>query len=149
MMATMKDSPDNSELRRRAEEKLKERTAMSDKCRTFCVVDDDPSVCKALSRLIKLSGFNVESYGSAQEFIDDKQLGSIDLLLLDIKMPVMDGFALQDHLSSAGFNIPIVFMTAHEVDTMRAKAMEKGAVAFLEKPFEEEDLLEAIRNGLK
>jgi len=122
---------------------------MSDKCRTICVVDDDSSVCKALSRLIKLSGFNVKSYRSAKEFLDDKQLGSIDLLLLDIKMPVMGGFALQDHLFAAGFNIPIVFMTAHEVDRMRAKVMEKGAVAFLQKPIEEQDLLEAIDNGLK
>jgi two-component system response regulator FixJ len=122
---------------------------MSDKYRTICVVDDDPSVCKALSRLIRLSGFNVKSYGSAQEFLDDKQLGSIDLLLLDIKMPGLDGFALQDHLSAAGFHIPIVFMTAHEVDRMRTKVMEKGAVAFLQKPFEEQDLLEAINSGLK
>ena len=122
---------------------------MSDRCRTICVVDDDPAVCKALSRLIKLSGFNVKSYGSAQALLDDKQLGSIDLLLLDIKMPAMDGFALQDHLSAAGFNIPIVFMTAHEADRMRATVMEKGAVAFLQKPFEEQDLLEAITNGLK
>jgi FixJ family two-component response regulator len=122
---------------------------MPDKRRTICVVDDDPSVCRALSRLIKLSGFNVKLFGSGQELLDDKQLGSIDLLLLDIKMPVMDGFALQDHLSAAGFNIPIVFMTAHEADTMRTKVMEKGAVAFLQKPFEEQDLLEAINHGLK
>lgn len=122
---------------------------MPDKCQTICVIDDDPSVCKALSRLIKLSGFNVKSYISAQEFLDDKQLGSIDLLLLDIKMPVMDGFALQDHLSAAGFNIPIVFMTAREVEKMRAKVMKKGAVAFLQKPFDEKDLLEAINKGLK
>ena len=122
---------------------------MPDKCQTICVVDDDPSVCKALSRLIKLSGFNVKSYISAQEFLDDKQLGSIDLLLLDIKMPVMDGFALKDRLSAAGINIPIVFMTAHEVEKTRAKAMEKGGVAFLQKPFDEKDLLEAINKGLK
>jgi FixJ family two-component response regulator len=122
---------------------------MPDKCRTICVVDDDPAVCKALSRLIRLSGFYVKSYGSAQELLDDKQLGSIDLVLLDIKMPVMDGFALQDYLSATGFHIPIVFMTAHEADRMRAKVMEKGAVAFLQKPIEEQDLLEAIDNGLK
>jgi len=64
-------------------------------------------------------------------------------------MPVLDGFALQDHLSAAGLNIPIVFMTAHEADTMRTKVMEKSAMAFLQKPFEELDLLAAIRNGLK
>jgi FixJ family two-component response regulator len=91
----------------------------------------------------------VKSYNSAQEFLDDKQLGSIDLLLLDVRMPDMDGFALQDHLSAAGFNIPIVFMTAHEVDRMQADVIQKGAVVFLRKPIEERDLLEAINNGLK
>jgi len=119
------------------------------KCRTICVVDDDPAVCKALSRLIRLSGFVVKSYGSAQALLAGKQLGSIDLLLLDIKMPAMDGFAIQDRLSASGFNIPIVFMTAHEADRMRAKAMAAGAVDFLQKPIEEQDLLEAITKGLK
>jgi two-component system response regulator FixJ len=124
------------------------RARMSDKCHTVCVVDDDPSVCKALSRVIRLAGFDVRSYSSSQELLDADQFGGIDLLLLDIRMPVMDGFALQDYLSTNGFSVPIVFMTAHDVDKARSKAMEKGAVAFLEKPFVEKDLLEAINKGL-
>ncbi len=122
---------------------------MSDKFHTICIVDDDPSVCKALSRVIKVAGFNVNSYISSQEFLDDKQRGIIDLLLLDIKMPVMDGFALQDHLSATGIKIPIVFMSAHEVDKTRGKIMGKTGVAFLQKPFDEKDLLEAIAKNLK
>ena len=122
---------------------------MTDKHHTICVLDDDSSVCKALSRVIKLAGFNVKSYISSQEFLDDPQIEGIDLLLLDIKMPVMDGFALQEHLSASGVNIPFIFMTAHEVEKARSQAIRKGAVAFLQKPFEEQDLLEAIHKGLK
>ncbi|MFH1580644.1 MAG: response regulator [Pseudomonadota bacterium] len=122
---------------------------MSDKRHNICVVDDDPSICRALSRVIKLAGFNVKAYISARDFLGDKQLKNIDLLLLDIKMPVMDGFALQEHLSATGINIPLVFMTAHEADKMRTKAMEKGAAAFLQKPIDEKDLLGAINKGLK
>ena len=64
-------------------------------------------------------------------------------------MPFMDGFALQDHLAATGFNIPCIFMTAHDVDTARTIAMKKDAVAFLQKPFDEKDLLEVINKGLK
>ena len=122
---------------------------MSDTYQTVCIVDDDPSVCKALTRLIKLAGFKVKSYTSAQELLDEKQLGSIDLLLLDIKMPDMNGFALQEHLAVIGFNISFIFMTAHDDNTTRTIAMKKDAVAFLQKPFDENDLLEAINIGLK
>jgi len=91
----------------------------------------------------------VTSYGSAKELLDDKQLGSIDLLLLDIKMPVMNGFELADRLAADGPNIPCIFMTAHEVESARIVAIGKKAVAFLQKPFEEEDLLAAIDKGLE
>ncbi len=122
---------------------------MSNRCHTICVVDDDPDICRALSRIIKLAGFTVKAYSSGQDFLDDKQMGRIDLLLLDIKMPVMDGFALQDNLIAAGFHIPIVFITAHEIDDLQTKAIGKGSVAFLQKPIDEKDLLEAIAKGLK
>lgn len=122
---------------------------MTEKCQTICVIDDDPEVCKALSRVLRLAGFNVQSYRSGQAWLDDGQMGTIDLLLLDIKMPVMDGFALRDHLSAAGFSIPIVFMTAHEAERMQSRIMGKGVAAFLQKPIDEKDLLEAIRIGLK
>ena len=121
---------------------------MADHYQTVCIVDDDPSVCKALSRIIKLSGFKVKAYASAKELFDDKQLENIDLLLLDIRMPVMDGFTLNDHLVAAGFRIPCIFMTAHDVEKAQSIAMEKNAVAFLRKPFEGKDLLNAIDKGL-
>ena len=121
---------------------------MSDKNHTICIVDDDPSVCKALSRVIRTAGFNVISCGSPQELLDDKELGSIDLLVLDIKMPVMNGFALQDHIAASGLSIPYIFMSAHDVDSARTIAIGKNAVAFLQKPFDEKDLLDAINRGL-
>lgn len=114
----------------------------------ICVVDDDLSVCKALSRLIKSSGFRVKTYGSAQEFLDDDHTGKTDLLILDVHMPGMNGLDLQNHLMALGYTIPIVFVTAYVDGTTKKKAMEAGAVAFLQKPFEEENLLGAIYKGL-
>ena len=81
---------------------------------TICVVDDDPSVCKALSRLIKSDGFRVKTYGSAQEFLDDDHSMGSDLLVLDVRMPGMNGLNLQNHLAASGHTIPIVFITAYE-----------------------------------
>ena len=116
--------------------------------KTICVVDDDPSVCKALSRLIKSAGFRVKTYGSAQEFLNDDHTMGSDLLVLDVRMPGMNGLDLQDHLAASGHTIPIVFITAYENGMSKTKAMAGGAVAFFQKPFDEKDLLGAIYNGL-
>jgi FixJ family two-component response regulator len=115
---------------------------------TICVVDDDPSVCKALSRLIKSSGFRVKTYGSTQEFLDDDHTARTDLLILDVHMPGMNGLDLQSHLMASGYTIPIVFITAYVDGALKKKAMAAGAVAFLQKPFSEENLLGAIYKGL-
>jgi FixJ family two-component response regulator len=116
--------------------------------KVICVVDDDPSVCKALSRLIKSAGFKVKTYGSAQEFLDDDHTERSDLLVLDVRMPGMNGLNLQSHLAASGHTIPIVFITAHENGIAKTKAMAAGAVAFFQKPFDEKDLLGAIYKGL-
>ena len=116
---------------------------------TIGVVDDEPSVCKALSRLIKSAGFNVKKYGSAQAFLDDDDTEGPDLLVLDVRMPGMNGLDLQNHLVASGHTIPIVFITAYEDGMAKTKAMAAGAVAFFLKPFDEKDLLEAIYNCLK
>ncbi|MFC1489298.1 response regulator transcription factor [Thermodesulfobacteriota bacterium] len=116
--------------------------------KTICVVDDDPSVCKALSRLLKSAGFSVKTYASAQEFLYDDHAEGSDLLVLDVRMPGMNGLDLQNHLAASGHTIPIVFITAHENGITKKKAMASGAVAFLLKPFGEKDLLEAICKGL-
>ena len=98
--------------------------------KTICVVDDDPSVCKALGRLIKSAGFNVKTYGSAQKFLDDNHTKEPDLLVLDARMPGMNGLDLQNHLAASGRAIPIVFITAHENGMAKTTAMAAGAVAF-------------------
>jgi FixJ family two-component response regulator len=114
----------------------------------ICVVDDNPSVCKALSRLIKSAGFKVKTYDSAQEFLNDGLSRDSDLLVLDVRMPGMNGLDLQNHLAALGYAIPIVFITAHEDSIAKTKAMAAGAVAFFQKPFDEKDLLGGIYKGL-
>ena len=116
--------------------------------KVICVVDDDPSICKALSRLIKSAGFKVKTYGSAQEFLYDDHTESSDLLVLDVHMPGMNGLDLQIHLAALDYGIPIVFITAHEDSIAKTKAMVSGAVAFFQKPIDEKDLLGAIYKSL-
>jgi FixJ family two-component response regulator len=117
-------------------------------CPTIGIVDDEPSVCKALSRLITSAGFDVITYGSAQAFLDDKPTSEPDLLVLDVRMPGMNGLDLQNHLAASGRTIPIVFITAHENDVAKATAMAAGAVAFFQKPLDEKDLLGVIHKAL-
>lgn len=121
---------------------------MCGKISTICVVDDEPSVCKALRRLMVSAGFNVITYGSAQAFLDDDRKNIPDLLILDVRMPGMNGLDLQSHLKAAGSAIPVVFISAHEDHTVRINAMQTGAVAFFQKPVDEADLLGAIYNAL-
>ena len=117
-------------------------------CPTIGIVDDEPSICKALSRLIRSAGFDVITYGSAQAFLDDKPASEPDLLVLDVRMPGMNGLDLQNHLAASGRTIPIVFITAHENDVAKATAMAAGAVAFFQKPLDEKDLLGVIHKAL-
>jgi len=117
-------------------------------CPTIGIVDDEPSICKALSRLIRSAGFDVITYGSAQAFLDDKPTSEPDLLVLDVRMPGMNGLDLQNHLAASGRTIPIVFITAHENDVAKATAMAAGAVAFFQKPLDEKDLLGVIHKAL-
>ncbi|MFC1859072.1 response regulator [Thermodesulfobacteriota bacterium] len=117
-------------------------------CLTIGVVDDEPSVCKALSRLITSAGFNVNTYDSARAFLNDDRSEEPDLLVLDVRMPGMNGLDLQNHLAASGRTIPIVFITAHENGMTKTTAMAAGAVAFFQKPFDEKDLLGAIHKAL-
>ena len=115
---------------------------------TIGVVDDDPSVCKALSRLMSAARFIVKTDGSAQEFLNDDHTEGVDLLVIDVRMPGMNGLDLQSRLAASGHTIPIVFITAYEDDMAKTKAMAVGAVAFFQKPFDEKDLLGAIYKAL-
>ena len=113
------------------------------------IVDDDPAVCKALSRMIRLAGFNVTTFCSPTAFLSEKAVETIDLLILDVQMPGINGIELRDRLLASGYELPVIFITAYENGDLRQVALEEGTVAFLKKPFDEKDLLEAIDKGLR
>jgi FixJ family two-component response regulator len=113
------------------------------------VVDDDESVCKALRRLLRSFGLNVETFATAEEFLTRARGESPACLILDVRMPGMSGLELQQRLSSAGRRIPIVFITAHEDQKARHEALTAGAVDFLIKPFDEAVLLNAVSQALE
>jgi two-component system response regulator FixJ len=112
------------------------------------VVDDDPSVRKALKRLLSSAGFKVETFGSAEELLTSGRQELPDLFVIDVRMPGLNGFELQRELLAAGSRAPVIFITAYEDAQGRAAAMAAGASAFLQKPFDDETLLGAIRAAL-
>ena len=122
---------------------------MTDSNTTIWVVDDDPSVCNALKRLIKSVGFNVKTYSSAKKFLDDGHMEDPGLLILDVRMPGLNGLELQKQLAASGSKIPIIFITAHDNGDTHTAAIKEGAKAFLHKPFDEQDLLDAIYAGIQ
>ena len=120
---------------------------MGEKDPPIFVVDDDGSVRKALSRLLKACGFKVQTFGSAEDFLDSGLVRHTGVLILDVRMGGMSGLELQQRLGEMGSHMLIIFMTAHDDIQARTKAMEAGAVAFLQKPFEEQRLLDAIHRA--
>ena len=111
---------------------------------TIFVIDDDESVCRALRDLLESAGFRVETFRSAKDFLDSGRSGSRGVLILDVRMPELSGIELQKQLAASGSKLPVIFITAHE-DTLAEKtALEAGAVAFLQKPFDDQLLFDAI-----
>jgi FixJ family two-component response regulator len=108
------------------------------------LVDDDPSVRKSLTRLIKSAGHAVEAFASAREFLARERYPGPCCLVLDVRMPGLTGLDLQEALAGAGRRMSIVFVTGHGDISMSVKAMKGGAVDFLTKPVDEKDLLVAI-----
>ena len=113
------------------------------------VVDDDPSVRRAIKRLIGSEGLQVELFGSAQEFLQCRRPDAPSCLVLDIKLPGISGLDFQPQLAEAGIRIPIIFITGHGDIPMTVRAMKAGAVEFLTKPFRDQDLLDAIQLALE
>lgn len=112
------------------------------------IVDDDPSVRKALGRLLRSFGFQVEVFSAAQKFLEHKLPDAPGCLVLDVRLPGLDGLELQRSLSEANVTLPIVFITGHGDIPMTVRAMKAGAVDFLPKPFEDQDLLNAVRQAI-
>jgi FixJ family two-component response regulator len=108
------------------------------------VVDDDESVRESLPDLLKQLGYSVRAFSSAEEFLASDCVGDTRCLILDIAMPGMTGPDLQQVLTIRGQRIPIVFITAQADETVRARALEQGAVECLFKPFSDTALLEAL-----
>jgi FixJ family two-component response regulator len=113
------------------------------------VIEDDESYRVAVQRLLKSAGFSVESFGSAEAFLNSGQQYETGCLITDIRMPGMSGLELQSKLNSDHCPIPTIFVTAHGDEKMRLQAMRGGAVKFLAKPFDGETLLEAVRVALR
>jgi FixJ family two-component response regulator len=108
------------------------------------IVDDDESIRVGLSRLFKALGFDVDVFASGEEFLNSGDLRSSACLVLDLRMPGMDGLELQRRLISSNCQIPIVFLTAHYNEQARAQALTAGAISFLHKPFNEESLISNV-----
>ena len=116
------------------------------------VVDDDESVRKSLSSLIRSAGLRVEAFASAQQFLARPQPGSLEVsrcLVLDVRLPGLSGLELQKQMAEINLEIPIIFITGHGDIPMSVRAMKAGAVEFLTKPFRDRDLLDAITQAIE
>jgi FixJ family two-component response regulator len=112
------------------------------------VVDDDVSVCVALSRLIRTAGLHVETFGTAAECLNADRLKDADCLVLDVHLPDLSGLELQAKLTALGLELPIVFITGRGDIPMSVRAIKAGAMEFLTKPFDNRQLLDAIEQGI-
>lgn len=108
------------------------------------VVDDNESVREALKGLLRSVGYSVAVFESAENFLRSTRLAETECLILDVRMPGMDGIELQRQLASGKYHVPIVFITAHGDETSRIEAITNGAVDYLRKPFSERALLNAV-----
>ncbi len=122
---------------------------MSSERETVFIVDDDPSIRKALSRLLGSEGFETLTFGSAGEFVRRQPVEGACCAVLDVRLPDLDGLDLQGEMSANGDETPIVFITGHGDIPMGVEAIKAGAVDFLPKPFDDAQILSAVRDALE
>jgi FixJ family two-component response regulator len=122
---------------------------MSESDAVVFVVDDDPAIRDALTSLLRSVGLAVETFGSAQEFLNRPPPDGPGCLVLDVRLPGVSGLDLQRVLATAQLTLPIIFLTGYGDIPMSVRAMKAGAVEFLTKPFHDQDLLEAIQQALE
>ena len=116
---------------------------------TVFLVDDEPGMLKALTRLLKAEGFTVRGFTSATTFLEDFRAEELGCLVLDVAMPELSGLELQQRLTHAGILLPIIFLTGRGDIPMTVQAIKAGAVDFLTKPVNDADLLRAVRAALQ
>ena len=112
------------------------------------IVDDDEAVREALKSLIVSVGLRTEDFSSGEDFLKSGHVSETACLIVDVRMPGMSGLDLQERMNATHSSIPIIFISAHDDGEARFKALEAGAVEFLQKPFSEDALLGAIGTGL-
>jgi len=112
------------------------------------IVDDDEGIRRALTRLVESMGMRAESFASPAQLLDREPDERVGCLLLDVQLPGMDGFELHRRIVEKGQATPVIFITAHPHEAARSRARQAEAVAFIEKPFDDERLLEALRTAL-
>jgi FixJ family two-component response regulator len=115
----------------------------------IAIVDDDASVQRGLQRLIRSAGWKVETFASAQEFLARSRTELPNCVLLDLQLPGLSGLDLQKRMAEVGLEIPIVFLTGHGNIPVSVQAMKAGAVQFLTKPVDEQELLQAIEEAVE
>ena len=115
---------------------------------TISILDDDDSVRRALGRLLRSAGLNAETFATAEEFLNSATQPAPTCLILDLHLPGLSGLDLQARLKVQGRCVPIVFISGYTDETARAQALRDGAVAFLSKPFDEQELLDAVRRAV-
>ncbi|HSB70976.1 MAG TPA: response regulator transcription factor [Candidatus Methylomirabilis sp.] len=115
---------------------------------TVFVIDDEASVRKSVARLLRSAGHQVEAFGSAEEFLRRPHYDGSGCLILDVKMPGQSGLELQEALASAGYHLPVIFVSGRSDIPISVKAMKAGAVDFLTKPFQHTNLLKAVEVSL-
>ena len=122
---------------------------MAEKDPVVYVVDDDPGVREALDSLIRSVGFRVQTFASAQDFLQSKPSTAPSCLILDVRLPGLSGLDLQRELRQADIHIPVIFVTGHADIPMSVRAMKAGAVEFLTKPVRDQDLLDTIQQAIE
>lgn len=113
------------------------------------VIDDDPSVRRAMDRLLRAEGFKVETFASGAEFLGTPDHDGVGCIVLDVRMPGLSGFEVVERLTARCCALPIILITAHGSPRIAARAMQVGCASFLAKPFDEDDLLSAVRLALR
>jgi len=112
------------------------------------IVDDDDALRMSLDNLIRSAGFRAKGFASAESFLRAPDRQETACLILDVRMPHMNGLELQQHIVKAKWNIPIIFMTSYADDAVRAEALAAGAIEFLHKPFSDDKILNAVQKAL-
>jgi FixJ family two-component response regulator len=126
-----------------------EECHMDKKIAHVAVVDDEESVRKALSRLIRSAGFEVESFGSGIEFLNSLQIKKPDCLVIDLHMPVLNGIDVLNKMSDQGFNIPAIVITGYDGVGMTQRVLAAGAITCLHKPVDDELLISALTSCIE